>query len=226
MPYPRLTRLMPDERRPNPFDLVHKALRFGHCRMVSELGVLDFADGAARAPMLARLAGLLGLSGEVLALQAAAAADGGPALAAVAAALAGEQASQAAALAELSSLARALDVAAPQRRAAAGRHLYRCHGLFAAAELARMDMQETVLLGQLHAALGDGELCHLEARTFRGLAPRRMELLLQLMLPALPAPELDTVLARLRQILEAERFAALFSAAVQPLLAESSSAAA
>lgn len=210
---------MPDENRQNPFRILHKALRHGHCRMVCSLGAQDFADGARTAPLLDRLGRIIALSRGVLearqdVLQ--------PLLKAKAHAVheqaAAEDASLAAALAELDSLIRALHVATPARRPVAGRALYRCYSLFAAADMARMDAEETALLAVLHQCLDDAALCGIEAALFRWLSPQQLETLMQIMLPALGSAERCNVLAQLRRDLDPVLFAALHQSTLRPLL--------
>lgn len=232
MHYPRLTKCMPDEGRPNPFRFPHKALRFGHCRMLAELGTLDFADEEAAAGLQVRLSQLLDLGQAVAAAQQlalspllAAAADGEASMAR--AELAGaDMAGLCTAAAEIRSLMRAVKVATPARRAAAGRTLYRCYALFAAADLARMDAEETALLAALHRAADDASLSAAAAESYRHLAPLHLEGLMRLMLPALATAELKILLVQLKTSLEPRHFEQLFQSMVQPLLASNSSAAA
>lgn len=122
MSYPRLTKCMPDETRHNPFHLLHKALRFGHCRMLCELGAQDFGDDAVATRVLPQLVRQLDLFQAVAetrqsALVAALSRHGLE----VPTATIDDHASHMAALAELQSLVRAVNVAAPQRRRLAGR---------------------------------------------------------------------------------------------------------
>ena len=220
MPYPRLTKCMPDERRHNPFQVLHKALRHGHCRLLSDLGAADFGDEAGAADLVSRLAGFLRLDRAVLAATATLPrpAEEPP--------LVRDQSGHLAALSELDSLMRAVAIATPQRRPAAGRALYRCFALFAACDMARMDGQETALLGGLHQAYGDEQLRAMESEVFRRLPAEELESVLRLMLPALSPPELEAALGRLQNDVGPARFATLFQEAVRPLLTGNSSAAA
>jgi hypothetical protein len=212
---------MPDESRQNPFRILHKALRHGHCRIVCLLGSQDFADDAEAAPLLSGLGRMIALSRGLLearqeVLQ--------PLLKAKARAVhdeaAAEDAGLAAALSELDSLIRALQVATPARRSIAGRALYRCYALFAAADMARMDAEETALLGVLHQSSSDKALRGIEADLFRWLAPEQLETLMQLMLPALGSAERCGVLAQLQRDLDPVLFAALHESTLRTLLAE------
>ena len=188
MSYPRLTKCMPDETRHNPFHLLHKALRFGHCRMLSELGAQDFGDDAARSPPAAA-AGRPSRSPSRR-RRGPAGRPCSTALAAhgleVAAAACQDHAGHLTALAELRSLVRAVNVAAPQRRRLAGRSIYRCYALYASSDMARMDEDETLLLTALHDSLPDEELRGIEGRRLALLAPAHFEALLRLLLPPCP----------------------------------------
>lgn len=207
MSYPRLTKSMPDESRHNPFQLLHKALRFGHCRMLSELGAQDFGDDAGASRLLQRLVEQLGLYRAVAearqgALRVTLSAHGME----LGTATCQDHASHLIALAELESLVRAVHVAAPQRRRLAGRSIYRCFALYTAADMERMDEDETLLLIWLHQGFGDGDLRLIEGRSLGGLAPEHFRQLTGLLLPALCTAELETVLALLQRHLEPADF--------------------
>ena len=226
MSYPRLTKSMPDETRHNPFQLLHKALRFGHCRMLSELGAQDFGDDAATSCLLQRLVEQLGLFRAVAearqeALRLTLSSHGQE----VAASTCQDHATHLTALAELESLVRAVHVAAPQRRRLAGRSIYRCYALYTAADMERMDEDETLLLTSLHHSLGDGDLRLIEGRSLSGLGPEQFRQLTQLLLPALCTAELEAVLALLQRQLEPAAFAQAFEL-MGPMLGEGSFAAA
>ncbi len=218
---------MPDESRHNPFLILHKALRLGHCRMIAELGTQDFTEETASARLILRLS-------QFLELNRAAAEARHDALLPVldshrleaAAAACQDQLNQLSALAEIESLIRAFNVATPQRRSTAGRSIYRCYALFAAADMTRMDSEETGLLSNLHNALDDEALRGVEAQTLRHLPPDQLETLLRLALPALTTRELEELLEQLQRAVEPARYTALFEGTVRSLLAASSSAAA
>lgn len=226
MPYPRLTKCMPDETRHNPFHLLDKALRYAHCRTLPELGALDFGDERA-------LGRLLDLVAQIDLHRAVAEARQQALLGAldgkgqaVLASLLDDHASHMKALAELQSLVRAVNVATPRRRALAGRSIYRCYALYAAADMARMDEDETVLLMALHQELDDAALRSAEGTCFAALAPEHLEALIRLCLPALSAGELDMLLALLLDHVAAETHRDLMAGVVTPLLSANSSAAA
>lgn len=218
---------MPDESRHNPFLILHKVLRFGHCRMIAELGTQDFLDETAAARVMLRLAQTLELNRATAEARHDAML---PALDAnhieAAAAACQDQLCHLSALAELQSLLRAFNVATPQRRPAAGRTLYRCYGLFAAADMGRMDCEETTLLSSLHQLLSDEDLRRIEERTLQNLPPDLLDGLLRLALPALLTAELEQLLAQLQRVLEPARFTALFEGTVRSLLAAKGAAAA
>ena len=227
MSYPRLTKCMPDESRYNPFFFLHKALRFGHCRMLSGLGTQDFSHEEAAAKLLLKLGQHGDLSRAAVAAELEALA---PALSScrreIAASTCQDHISHIAALAELDSLMRAMKVATPQRRSHAGRTIYRCYALFAAADLARMNAEETVLLTALQQVCADEALRMVEARIFQSLSPEQLDTLMRLMLPALTADELGTLLSQLEADVGSALFAELMETTVQPILLSGSSAAA
>jgi hypothetical protein len=218
---------MPDETRHNPFYFTHKALRFGHCRMLAALGMHDFTDDRPSADLLETLAQLIALSRfdleaeKTVLLPALAARKPG-----AAAEQEREQSCHMAALAELESLIRAVNVATAQRRNIAGRALYRCYALFAAADMARMDSEETCLLATLHQAFADDELRGLEGRLLAHLPEEELGTCLQLMMPALNAPERLAFLERLAQMVAPDTYSALLEQVVRPLLVTIDSAAA
>lgn len=227
MSYPRLTKCMPDETRHNPFLLLHRALRFGHCSMLAELGAQDFGDDAAASRMLARLVRQLALHRGVAAARHAALAEAlaphgltPPADACV------DHAGHLTALSELESLVRAVTVAAPQRRRAAARSIYRCHALYAAADMTRLDEEETVLLSFLHQVLADDALRGLELRCLLGLPREELQALLRLLLPAVPGAEAEALLAGLQRAMDPQLYATTVEPVARPLLEAGSSAAA
>lgn len=208
MPYPRLTKCMPDERRHNPFHSLHKLLRLAHCRMIAELGAQDFAAGDGAARLMLRLA-------QTLELNRAAAEARNEALLPLlgahcleSAAACQDLACHLTAIAELQSLIRAFNVATPPRRAAAGRTVYRCYALFGAADMGRMDREETTLLASLHQLLGEEELHALEERTLAALPPDKLQGLMQLALLALTPDERQQLLARLQRAVDVRHYAA------------------
>jgi len=219
LPYPRLTKCMPDETRHNPFRLLHKALRFGHCRMLLELGAQDFNDDPAAARLLLRLVQQLDLYRAVAearqeALLATLAAHGLE----VAATTCEDHLSHLTALRELESLVRAVNVAAPQRRRPAGRSIYRCFALYVAADMERMDEDETMLLTALHQTLGDDDLRMIEGRSFGDLPQGHLQLLTRRLLPGLSSAEIEALLSVLQHHMEPTRYAGSLDAIFRPLL--------
>ena len=227
MPYPRLTKCMPDESRYNPFHTLHKALRFGQCGMLSELGAQDFRDDAATGRLLLRLVQQLDLH-RVLAearqeaLLGALAARGLEA----AAATCHDHVSHLTALAELESLVRAVNVAAPQRRRLAGRSIYRCYALYVAADMTRMDEEETLLLTCLHQTLTDEELRGIEGRTFDLLPPDHLQILIRLLPASLATVELELLLGVLQRHMDPAVYPTAVDQFIRPLMTPGSSSAA
>lgn len=227
MSYPRLTKCMPDETRHNPFHLLHKALRFGHCRMLCELGAQDFGDDAVAARVLPQLVRQLDLFQAVAeARQSAlrgALTDRGLA---VPQATVEDHASHVAALAELQSLVRAVNVAAPQRRRLAGRSIYRCYALYTSADMERMDEEETILLTVLQQGLEEDDLHAIAGRTFGALSRDHFEQITGLLLPALSTTELEKLLEELRAHLDPDDFMDWVEPAIRPQRGVGSTAAA
>lgn len=219
MLYPRLTKCMPDEERHSPFQILHKALRFGHCRMLSELGAWDFGDDATADRLLPQLVRQLDLYRAVAnSTQAALLAELGQRGLAAPASSGEDHAGHLMALAELQSLVRAVAVAAPQRRRLAGRSIYRCFALYASADMERMDEEETLLLSSLHLDLDDDTLRAIEAGTLGELTTEHCQSFLQLLLTALAPAEFDAMICRLRRHMEPSRFAAAVEPSVEPLM--------
>ncbi|MEY3082021.1 MAG: hypothetical protein RJA94_2006 [Pseudomonadota bacterium] len=210
---------MPDEERHSPFQILHKALRFGHCRMLSELGARDFGDDATADRLLPQLVRQLDLYRAVAnATQAALLAELGQRGLAAPASSGEDHAGHLMALAELQSLVRAVAVAAPQRRRPAGRSIYRCFALYASADMERMDEEETLLLSSLHLDLDDDTLRAIEAGTLGELTTEHCQSFLQLLVTALAPAEFDAMICRLRRHMEPSRFAAAVEPAVEPLM--------
>lgn len=226
MSYPRLTKCMPDETRHNPFHLLHKALRFGHCRMLCELGAQDFGDEAVANRVLPQLVRQLSLFRAVAEARQSALMD---ALARrgleMPTATVEDHASHMAALAELQSLVRAVYVAAPQRRRLAGRSIYRCYALYTSADMERMDEEETILLTALQEGLEEDDLRAIAGRTFGGLPPDHFEQIAGLLLPALSTAELEGLLGELRIHLDPGYFADTVEPKIRLLLGEGNFAA-
>lgn len=221
MSYPRLTKCMPDETRHNPFYQLHKALRFGHCRMLCELGAQDFGDGAVATHVLTQLVRQVDLyqavaEARLRALRDALAGRGlelSPATVA-------DHLSHMAALAELQSLVRAINVAAPQRRRLAGRNIYRCYALYTSADMQRMDEEETILLTTLHQGLGEDDMRAIAVRTFDGLSPDHVGQIMALLLQALFTAEREVLLGELRTHFSPDSFAAIVEPAIGRLRGE------
>ena len=190
MPYPRLTRCMPDARRHNPFHALHKTLRYGHCRMLQALGVHDFQQEQRNTALIHGLLALVEASRIHAEAESALLHPALEERRPGAAARAAEAASgHAAAVGEIQSLVRAVRIANPARRNIAGQALYRCYALFAAADLARMDASETSLLSALHADFADPELEALEIRLLRAMPEDGLRTLMTLARDALTESE-------------------------------------
>lgn len=200
--FPRFAACLPDPNRYNVFNNTHKALRLGHCRMLSELGSHDFSDEAQTRSLMKKLRDQISLclshlQVEVREIRAALAARGpAPTLKST-----GEYAGREQALAELQSLIRAVEVATPARRHGVGQSLYQRYALFAAADMAQMHDEETELLSELQSAFSDDELTAIETRIRDTIPPPMMASQLELMMPALNHIERGLLLEKLQSAL-------------------------
>ena len=227
MSHPRLAAFLIDASRHDLYHGIHKALRFGHCRMLAELGALDFTNAPVTQALLQKLRDLIGLCREHLdgenrevhkALEARK-----PGITAY---VAQEHTSHVRALAELESLIRAIDVATPARRPLAGQALYQRYALFAAADMEHMYVEETEVLNALHAAFTDAELIAIEAHILPANAPEKLKACTALMMPALNHAERVEMLKKLKRDLPKTAFNRLLTGTVKPVLAAADYAAA
>lgn len=219
MSNPVLTAAAPDESRYNLYHAIHKALRFGHCRMLAAIGANDFGDELATRALLADLHQLIvlgrsHLEGENREIHTAIEART-PGAAAHAAEDHGHHEQS---FAELESLIRAVEVAVPSRREMAGRALYRRYALFAADDLLHMNEEETELLEALHRAFTDEELQAIEGRIVAAIPPEKMLAYARLMMPALSHPERVGLLGKMQKALPEAAFDSLLAGAVRPSL--------
>lgn len=210
---------VPDGNRHNLYNAIHKTLRFGHCRLLAQLGSHDFADGEKTSALLQALRDMIGfgrahLEGENRYIHPALEARRPGATAhAFREHLGHEQG-----YAELESLIRAVEVATRERKPLAGLALYHRYALFAADDLAHMYEEETEVLGALHDAFSDSELKIMEERAAAAVPFALKLAMMALFMPALNHVERADVLAREREALSGEAFSALLASAVKPAL--------
>jgi hypothetical protein len=216
---PVLTASTPDETRYNFYHVIHKALRFGHCRMLAAIGANDFTNDEATAGLLADLRQMImlgrsHLEGENREIHTAleARVPGASSHAAE------DHGHHEQSFAEIESLIRAVEVALPARRELAGQALYRRYALFAAADFEHMNEEETELLGALHKAFTDEELRAIEGRIVAAIPPQKMLAAARLMMPALNHPERVELLSNMKQVMPEPAFEALLAQAVRPSL--------
>jgi hypothetical protein len=216
---PVLTSAIPDETRYNFYYVIHKALRFGHCRMLAAIGSNDFTNEPATRVLLDELRGLIvlgrsHLEGENREIHAALEAR----LPGASAHAADDHGHHEQSFAELESLIRAVEVALPERRPLAGRALYRRYALFAADDMEHMHEEETDLLMALHRAFTDEELHAIEGRIVSAIPPAKMMAYGRLMMPALSHPERVALLTKMQGGMPAAAFQALLAESVKPSL--------
>lgn len=219
MSNPVLTACQPDEARHNFYHIIHKALRYGHCRMLSAIGANDFGNELATRVLLADLRQLIvlgrsHLEGENREIHTALEARR-PGASAHAAEDHGHHEQS---FAELESLIRAVEVAVPSRREVAGRALYRRYALFAADDMLHMSEEETDLLEALHQAFTDEELMAIEGRIVAAIPPEKMMAYARLMMPALSHPERVGLLSKMQKAMPEAAFSGLLAGAVKPSL--------
>lgn len=210
---------MPDESRHNLFHFLHKARRYGHCRMLAAIGTHDFACEAEAAKLLATLTQLNDMSRALLQAEKSVLHPSVKArMPGAGDALDDDYSSHDRALAEIESLIRAVKVATPQRRCIAGSTLYRCYALLAAADMARMDAEETELLTELHDCLSDEELREIEARLFGSLPREELGTCTRLMMSGLNQSERKAFIAQLEDMIAPDELSALVREVAHPLL--------
>ncbi len=207
LPYPRLSTCLPHEERHNFYDAFHKALRLGHCRMLSALGAEDFSDAARSRALMNELRRLIALNRLHLELEdmevhaALEARRPGAGQAALQ-----DDAGHVQALAELESLIRSVEVATQARRSIAAQALYRCYALFAAADMSHMNEEETKLLGLLHQLFSDAELQAIEERMLRAISLPDMIAFVGMMMPAQSLRQRVEALEKLRGVMSEADF--------------------
>lgn len=221
VPYPRLSTCLPHEERHNFYDAFHKALRLGHCRMLTALGAEDFSDAARNGALLSELRRLIVLNRLHLELEDR---EIHPALEArrpgAGQAAMHDAAGHAQALAELESLIRSVEVATQARRSIAGHALYRCYALFAAADMSHMNEEETKLLGLLHQLFSDAELQAIEGRMLRAIPLQDIISFVGMMMPAQCLRQRVAALEKLRSVVTAAEFRDLLKGGVKAALDE------
>ena len=210
---------IPDETRHNFYHAIHKALRLGHCRMVPALGAHNYRDTASTAALMAELRGLLALGkshleGENREIHAALE-ERVPGASSHAA---DDHEDHERSFAELEELIRSVEDAPASSRERAGRALYKRYAVFAAHDLAHMNVEETELLVTLHQAFTDDELHTIEARIVSAIPPPKMAGYMALMAPALNHCERVDLLARLQKAMPEPIFKGLLAETIKPAL--------
>lgn len=213
------TNYVPDETRYNFYHGIHKALRLGHCRMLPQLGALDYRDRAKTAQVMAELRQLLAvgrghLDGENREIHVALEQRVPGASAHAADDHEGHESS----FEEIEQLIRAIEQADLPQRELAGRRLYRRYAVFAAHDLEHMNVEETELLAALHDAFTDEELMAIEGRIIAAVPPEKMMAVMALMAPAMNHGERVELLAKLQKAMPEQAFRGLLSAAIKPAL--------
>lgn len=209
----------PVEGRHDIYNAIHRGLRLGHARMIERLSATDYDDPEASAATLADLRTFLDLAQGHLHSEDSkihpAVAERDP--------RAIEQAEQGheqheAAFHEIEALARAVEDAAPGRRAAAAARLYRRVVRFAADDFLHMEVEESALLGAMHRLFDDDELRAVEGALVAAIPPARMTGYLRLIVAALSHPERLGMLTAMRTAMPYTVFAQIVTEAVRPAL--------
>lgn len=210
---------VPDQARHNFYNGIHKALRLGHCRMLSALGANDFNDQEKTARLLAELRGVLALGkghldGENREIHTALE-ERAPGASAHAAA---DHDDHEKSFVELEGLIRAVEQAPASGRAEAGRALYRRYAIFAAHDFEHMNEEETELLATLHAVFTDEELRAIEQRIVSAIPPQKMAAAMTLMFPAMNHDERLDMVAKLQRAMPEPVFKGLLNDTIKPSL--------
>jgi hypothetical protein len=212
--------IVPDDSRHNFYHAIHKALRLGHCRMLSALGSNDYMNQMQTESMLAGLRGLLALArghleGENREIHSALEerAPGSSTHAAE------DHEDHERSFAELEMLIGAVEAAGQADRERAGRALYRRYAIFAAHDIEHMNEEETALLAVLHDRFSDDELRDIEHRIVSAIPPQKMAAYMALMAPALNHGERVELLAKLQKAMPEPVFKGLLSDTIKPSLA-------
>ena len=213
------THVQPDPSRHNFYNVIHKALRFGHCRMLSALGSLDFSDERGTTLLLAELRGFLALGKGHLDSENReihAAIEARSPGASDHAAEGHEHHEQS--FAELEALIRAVEVATADSRALAGQALYYRFALFAADDIAHMHEEETELLHALQQAFSEEEMRDIERRIVSAIPHDKMMKYLALMMPAINHGERVAMLGGMQKAMPQPVFDGIMSDIVRPAL--------
>ena len=218
---------VPDETRYNIYHVIHKALRLGHCRMLSALGSHDFRDRAKTDQLMAELRKLVSLGrshleGENREIHAALE-ERAPGASSHAA---DDHEDHERSFEELEELIRAVERAGLCERELCGRRLYKRYAVFAAHDLEHMNVEETELLAALHEAFTDEEIQAIEGRIVASHPPQKMAAYMALMAPAMNHGERVEFLAKLQKVMPEPVFKGLLSESIRPALAANDYAAA
>lgn len=212
-------RIAPDSSRHNFYYVIHRGLRFGHCRLLAEIGSTDFGNAAAVKTLVAHIREFLGLArshleGENREIHTALEARAPGASAHAADDHAGHETS----FAELEALLQQVESAAPARAAAAGQALYSRYAIFAAHDYEHMAEEETALLAALQQSFTDAELIDIEHRIVAAIPPHKMAAYLRLMMPAINHPERVGFAGKLQAAMPAAAFEDVMDNVVKPVL--------
>lgn len=219
MSYLSAVRITPDSTRHNFYYVIHRGLRFGHCRLLAGIGSTDFGNAAAVKTLVSNVREFLGLArshleGENREIHAALEARMPGASAHAAKDHEGHERS----FDELEVLLHEAETASPANAAAAGRALYSRYAIFAAHDYEHMAEEESELLAALQQAFTDAELMEIEHRIVAAIPPQKMAAYLRLMMPAINHPERVGFAAKLRTAMPAAAFKDVMDNVVKPAL--------
>jgi hypothetical protein len=209
----------PDLTRHNMYYAIHKGLRFGHARMLTALGVNNFANEAETEKVLAELRGLLALGrchleseNREIHIAIETRAPGATSHAEE------DHLDHEHAFTDIENLIRNIEDQPSDRRAQAGRDLYSRYALFAAADIEHMHEEETELLQTMHRLFSDDELQMIEGRIVAAIQPAYMMGFLKLIIPAMTAPERLGMLRGMKEQMPPQVFDSIITDAVRPSL--------
>ncbi len=198
---------------------IHKGLRLALSRLVTRIGVTDFADPLAASDLIAALRAQLALNAShleheedyihtALECRAPGAAQD----------LASDHDHHRRDFTEIEALMSAIEEAPVKDRPLLGRKLYLAFSRFVAADFAHMAEEELVTLPLLHQLFSDEELIAIEGAIVASLPADEMVAFLQLAVPAMNGTERLGFMAFVRGGAPAEVFEKLMTNAIRPAL--------
>jgi hemerythrin-like domain-containing protein len=198
---------------------VHKGLRRTMSRLLERLGSGNFADAAQRAATLGELRVLIDACGahikhedDFIHPTIEAKVKGASSK------LAGEHDDHRKEIAHLHQLADAVEKASEQSRPAQVRELYLAFSHFVADNLTHMIEEEQEFLAKFHSHYSDADLIAMEGKLLASIAPDKMMMFMNMMIPAMNRDERAAMLGGMKQGAPPEAFNAVLQVAAKPNL--------